>query len=111
MTPTCLSSACRGASNFDNHLAVNRAMIAGYKMSPDRMKGLSRMFSLSDAQLAMRATAQPSLTESEQRVHFSLWSMLAAPLIAGNDIRSMSDATRSILTNADVVAIDQDPLP
>jgi alpha-galactosidase len=95
---------------FENHLAVNRAMIAGYKLNPDRLKGLSGMFSLSDAQLTFRATAQPSLTESEQRVHFSLWAMLAAPLITGNDIRSMSNATRTILTNADVVAVDQDPL-
>jgi alpha-galactosidase len=39
----------------------------------------------------------------------SLWSMLAAPLIAGNDLRSMSDETRSILMNKEVIAIDQDP--
>ena len=36
--------------------------------------------------------------------------MLAAPLIAGNDVRSMTDATRAILTNADVIRVDQDPL-
>ncbi len=95
---------------FGNHLAVNRAMIAGYKLNPDRLKGLSRNFSLSDAQLALRTTAQPGLTESEQHVHFSLWAMLAAPLIAGNDMRSMSVATRTILTNAEVVAVDQDAL-
>src|SRR5262249_19297424 len=95
---------------FGNHLAVNRAMIASYMLGPERLKGLRRNFSLSDAQLAVRATAQPSLTESEQRVHFSLWAMLAAPLIAGNDIRSMSEATRAILTNTEVVAVDQDPL-
>jgi alpha-galactosidase len=39
----------------------------------------------------------------------SLWSLLAAPLLAGNDLRSMSDETKSILTNAEVIAIDQDP--
>ena len=39
-----------------------------------------------------------------------MWAMLAAPLIAGNDIRSMSAATKAILTNADVIAVDQDPL-
>ena len=96
---------------FVNHLAVNRAIIAGYQVTPDRLKNLSRSSSsLSDAQLGWRATAQPSLTESEQRAHFSLWAMLAAPLIAGNDVRSMTDATRDILTNADVIAVDQDPL-
>jgi alpha-galactosidase len=50
------------------------------------------------------------LTESEQQSHFSLWAMLGAPLIAGNDVRSMTDATRAILTNADVIRVDQDPL-
>lgn len=95
---------------FNNQTAVKRAMLAGYKLAPDRLDYLSRSFLLSDAQLTLRATAQPGLTESEQRVHFSLWAMLAAPLIAGNDIRSMSDATRTILTNAEVVAVDQDPL-
>jgi alpha-galactosidase len=50
------------------------------------------------------------LTEAEDRAHFSMWAMLAAPLLAGNDLRSMSDATRAILTNREVIAIDQDPL-
>jgi alpha-galactosidase len=56
------------------------------------------------------ATAQPSLTEDEQRSHFSLWAMLGAPLLAGNDLRSMSPTTVSILTNREVIAVDQDPL-
>jgi alpha-galactosidase len=38
----------------------------------------------------------------------SLWSLLASPLIAGNDLRNMSDETKSILMNADVISIDQD---
>ena len=50
------------------------------------------------------------LTAGEDRAHFSMWSILAAPLIAGNDVRSMSGTTLGILTNKDVVAIDQDPL-
>ncbi len=49
------------------------------------------------------------MTADEYRTHMSLWSMLAAPLIAGNDLRSMTDETKSILMNADVIAIDQDP--
>ncbi len=95
---------------FTNHLAVDRAIIAGYQVTPARLKKLSDTFGLSAAQLAWRATAQPALTESEQRAHFSLWAMLAAPLIAGNDVRSMTEATRTILTNADVIAVDQDPM-
>ena len=50
------------------------------------------------------------MTESEDRAHFTMWAMLAAPLIAGNDLRNMSPATRAILTNRDVIAIDQDSL-
>ena len=53
---------------------------------------------------------RPDLTDAEQRAHFSLWAMLAAPLLAGNDVRSMSEQTRDILTNRDVIAVDQDPL-
>ena len=47
---------------------------------------------------------------AEYRAHFSMWSMLAAPLIAGNDIRSMTPEIKGVLTNTDVIAIDQDPL-
>jgi len=50
------------------------------------------------------------MSESEDRAHFSMWAMLAAPLIAGNDLRTMSETTRSILTNREVIAVDQDPL-
>jgi alpha-galactosidase len=50
------------------------------------------------------------LTEGEARAHFSIWSILAAPLLAGNDLSSMSEATRAVLTNGDVIALDQDPL-
>ena len=50
------------------------------------------------------------MTATEYRAHFSLWCLLAAPLMAGNDIRSMSSETRDILTNKEVIAVDQDPL-
>jgi alpha-galactosidase len=50
------------------------------------------------------------MTAEEYRVHFSLWAIMAAPLIAGNDIRTMSDTTRDILTNREVIAVDQDSL-
>ena len=49
------------------------------------------------------------LNDAEYRAQFSLWSILSAPLIAGNDLRTMSRATREILTNRDVIAVDQDP--
>jgi len=47
---------------------------------------------------------------NEDKAHFSLWCMLAAPLMAGNDLRNMSAQTTSILTNKEIIAIDQDPL-
>jgi alpha-galactosidase len=50
------------------------------------------------------------MTTTEYRSHFSLWAMLAAPLMAGNDLRSMKPAIHDILTNKEVIAIDQDPL-
>jgi len=51
-----------------------------------------------------------SMTESDSQSNFNLWAMLAAPLIAGNDVRNMTASTRDILLNKNVIAIDQDPL-
>ena len=48
------------------------------------------------------------MTDTEYRTHMSLWAMLAAPLLAGNDLRSVPKPVLDILTNRDVVAIDQD---
>lgn len=50
------------------------------------------------------------LTYNENVAHFSLWCMMAAPLMAGNDLRSMDETTLDILTNKEMIAIDQDPL-
>lgn len=50
------------------------------------------------------------MASDEYRTQMSLWSILAAPLIAGNDLTHMSDVTRSILMNREVIAVDQDPL-
>ncbi len=50
------------------------------------------------------------MSADEDRSHFGMWAILAAPLIAGNDISSMSETTKAILTNADVIAVNQDPL-
>ena len=50
------------------------------------------------------------LTRAEERAHFSLWSMLAAPLLAGYDLDAMAGASRSVLENAGVIAVDQDRL-
>ncbi|WP_448697497.1 glycoside hydrolase family 27 protein [Mucilaginibacter sp. AW1-3] len=47
---------------------------------------------------------------NEDRAHFAMWCMLAAPLIAGNDLRNMSPQTHDILTNKEVIAVNQDAL-
>jgi alpha-galactosidase len=49
------------------------------------------------------------MTNTEYRAHFSMWCVLAAPLMAGNDIRTMSPEIRDILTNKEVITVDQDP--
>jgi len=50
------------------------------------------------------------LSIDEDRSQFSMWAILVSPLLAGNDIRSMTETTHDILTNAEVIAVDQDPL-
>jgi len=50
------------------------------------------------------------MTTDEYRTHMSLWCILAAPLITGNNLAAMDDETRAILTNPEIIAIDQDPL-
>jgi len=58
----------------------------------------------------MLIAGMPGLTETENRSFFSLWCMMAAPLMAGNDLRTMSESTAKILTNPEAIAVDQDPL-
>ena len=58
----------------------------------------------------MMEVGNAGLSLAESRAHFTLWCMVAAPLIAGNDVRKMSPEIQAILTDKDVIAIDQDPL-
>ncbi len=48
------------------------------------------------------------MKRDEYRTHMALWALLAAPLLAGNDLRSMSPETKELLTNSDVLAVNQD---
>ena len=50
------------------------------------------------------------MSVNEDRAHFTMWCMMAAPLLLGNDLTTMSDETLAILTNKAVIAIDQDRL-
>ncbi|MDX3517874.1 ricin-type beta-trefoil lectin domain protein [Streptomyces scabiei] len=77
--------------NFDQALQP-AAQHTGYYNDPDMMMvGLNGM------------------TAARNRLHMSLWSMAGAPLLAGNNIATMTTQTRDILTNPEVLAIDQDP--
>ncbi|MFC9331574.1 RICIN domain-containing protein [Kitasatospora sp. NPDC057015] len=48
------------------------------------------------------------MTDAEDRTHFGLWAVVAAPLVMGHDVSTQSAATKAILSNADVIAVDQD---
>jgi len=76
-----------------------------------------------DKQAALRVHAGPGhwndpdmleigngMTVAEDRAHFSMWCMLAAPLLAGNDLRNLSEETLRILANREAIAVDQDRL-
>src|SRR2546425_2831910 len=95
-----------------------------WRMSGDISDDWGTMLSIVDRNVAHAAATAPGtsndpdmleignggMTDAEYRTHFGLWALMSAPLIAGNDVRGMSDATRTILTNPEVIAIDQDSL-
>ncbi|HEV8133950.1 MAG TPA: alpha-galactosidase [Pyrinomonadaceae bacterium] len=58
----------------------------------------------------MLEVGNEGMTITEYRAHFSLWCILAAPLMAGNDLRNMTNEVKEILTNGEVIAVDQDSL-
>jgi alpha-galactosidase len=58
----------------------------------------------------MLQVGNTSLTYEENKSHFSLWAILAAPLMLGNDIRNMNDDVKEILTNKEIIALDQNVL-
>ncbi|MGY4709632.1 glycoside hydrolase family 27 protein [Mycolicibacterium sp. CBM1] len=95
---------------FDNHRKLILDSVQSGALAPEMLAALKPMLSMPAAALQWITDAQPSLTEDEQRTHFSLWAMLGAPLIAGNDLRSMSPQTAAILTNRAVIDVDRDPL-
>jgi alpha-galactosidase len=58
----------------------------------------------------MMEVGSHGLTFAESRAHFSLWCILAAPLMAGNDVRHMTEEIRAVLTDKEALAINQDSL-
>ncbi len=86
-----------------NHWNDPDMLVVGCSYVPDLQQG--RVF---DTQSDL--VGSQGLSDSENRAHFSMWAMMASPLIAGNDLRSMSAKTKDILLNKEVIAVDQDPL-
>ncbi|GAA3351254.1 RICIN domain-containing protein [Amorphoplanes nipponensis] len=58
----------------------------------------------------MLVVGMPGFTAAQNRTHMGLWAISGAPLLAGNKLTEMSGDTRSVLTNREVIAVDQDPL-
>ncbi|GIF02123.1 glycoside hydrolase family 27 protein [Paractinoplanes rishiriensis] len=58
----------------------------------------------------MMVVGRGGMTDTEMRTHFAMWAVMAAPLIAGNDVRSMDAATSTILKNSRLIAVNQDSL-
>jgi len=79
-------------------------------LTPHQVDQIYHVLPLTPDVVGLIGAQRPSLTDAEQRAHFSLWAMLGAPLLAGNDIRTMLQTTRAILTNREIIAVDQDPL-
>jgi hypothetical protein len=89
-----------------------------------RGPGLTSILTAADEQVGLETYAGPggwndpdmlqigngATTLSEDQAHFSLWSILAAPLFAGNRLGQMSEPVREVLGNREVIAVDQDPL-
>ncbi len=95
-----------------------------WRTSNDINDTYERVMSIADRQAGLSRFAGPGhwndpdflevgnngMTLDEQKSHFSVWALMAAPLMAGNDLTNMSAETKSILLNRDVIAVDQDPL-
>jgi len=96
----------------------------GQSKWPDGSCCSNGMLAIVDQQVGLQSYAGPGhwndpdmlevgnggMTDTEYRAHFSLWAILAAPLIAGNDLRNMRPEIFDILTNKEVIAVDQDGL-
>jgi alpha-galactosidase len=96
----------------------------GVFKSPEGNCCLNGMVDILDLQVGLDAFAGPGhwndpdmlevgnggMTIPEYCAHFSFWALLAAPLIAGNDVRSMTPEIKDILTNTEVIAVNQDKL-
>lgn len=77
----------------------------GFWADPDSLQFGSRSYHTKEGEKPPQ-----QMTEAECRAQFSLWAVMAAPLILGMDLRTIDDATTKIILNREVIAVDQDPL-
>ncbi|QEE26370.1 glycoside hydrolase family 27 protein [Rhodanobacter glycinis] len=105
---------------------ADQPSIAGnlWRTTGDITPEWDRIYSIASSQAGLAKYAGPGhwndpdmlevgngkLTPAENRSHFTWWAMLAAPLLAGNDLAHMPKSVKAILTNKNVIAIDQDAL-
>ena len=108
--PDMLVVGLSWAQFVSGHSGMLASLAERGTLTPDQLAQAELDIPASAQLVAMIGAQRPSLSEVEQRAHFSLWAMLAAPLLAGNDVRSMPVDTNAILTNREVIAVDQDPL-
>jgi alpha-galactosidase len=114
-------SICEGGYNKPWEWAKD--ISHSWRTTIDIQNNFKSVLSIIDQQEGLRKYAGPGrwndpdmlevgngMSVNEDRAHFTMWCMLAAPLILGNDIRSMSKETVDILMNKEVIALDQDKL-
>lgn len=94
---------------FVSHLGMVPAVALKGVLTQQQLQQLGAQLQAPPEVLAQVRALPPDPNLTEQRSHFSLWAMMSAPLLAGNDIRFMSPDVRDILTNRDIIALDQDP--
>lgn len=105
-------------SVYDNNEGIGVLRSAHQNEALGRFSGQGRWNDLDMLQVGVdgfdyghdRKNIGHDITPDEERCQMSLWAMLAAPLLASNDVTTMNDLTKSILLNKRVIAIDQDPL-
>lgn len=94
---------------FVSHLGMMPAIVLKGVLTQQQLQQLGAQLQAPPDVLAQLRAQPPNPDLTEQRSHFSLWAMMSAPLLAGNDIRGMAPEVRDILTNRAVIALDQDP--
>ncbi len=97
--------------SFHGHFSGNRwGNQIGWADIIDKQVGLEKYAGPGHWNDPDMLTVGIKMPENESRAQFTMWSMLAAPLMTGNDLRNMSDETKNILTNKNVIDINQDKL-